>query len=61
VGSGDRAPAFLGGLDQLEHAARAAAGLPAPPVTFVRSFTVENFDSMAFVVRRWTQCSAGKT
>jgi hypothetical protein len=41
--------------------ARAAAGLPAPRVTLVRSLTVENVDSMGFVVRRWIQCSAGKS
>jgi hypothetical protein len=40
--------------------ARAAAGLPAPRVTLVRSLTVENVDSMGFVVRRWIRCSAGK-
>ncbi|MEU3787828.1 hypothetical protein [Streptomyces sp900129855] len=39
--------------------ARTAAGLPAPRVTLVRSLTVENVDSIGFVVRRWTQCSAG--
>jgi hypothetical protein len=38
--------------------ARAAAALPAPRVTLVRSLTVEKVDSMGFVVRRWTQCSA---
>lgn len=39
----------------------AAAGLPAPRVTLVRSFTVENVDSIGFVVRRRIQCSAGKS
>ena len=38
--------------------ASAAAGLPAPRVTLVRSLTVENVDSMGFVVRRWIRCSA---
>lgn len=37
--------------------ARAAAGLSAPRVTLVRSLTVENVDSMGFVVRRWIQPS----
>lgn len=41
--------------------ASAAAGLPAPRVTLVRSLTVENADSIGFVVRRWIQCSAGKS
>ncbi|WP_432032700.1 IS5 family transposase [Streptomyces antibioticus] len=41
--------------------ASAAAGLPAPRVTLVRSLTVEKVDSMGFVVRRWIQCSAGKS
>jgi hypothetical protein len=41
--------------------ARAAAGLPAPRVTLVRSLTVENVDSIGFAVRRWIQCSAGKS
>lgn len=35
--------------------------LPAPLVTFVRSRTVAKVDSMGFVVRRWIQCSAGKS
>lgn len=39
--------------------ARAAAGLPAPLVTFVRSRTVAKVDSMGFAVRRCIQCSAG--
>jgi hypothetical protein len=30
-------------------------------VTLVRSLTVENVDSMGFMVRRWIQCSAGKS
>lgn len=41
--------------------ASAAAGLPAPRVTLVRSLTVKNVDSVGFVVRRWIQCSAGKS
>ena len=36
-----------------------AAREPGPLVTFVRSRTVENVDSIGFVVRRWIQCSAG--
>jgi hypothetical protein len=35
--------------------------LPAPRVTLVRSLTVEKVDSMGLVVRRWIQCSAGKS
>lgn len=41
--------------------ARAAVREPAPRVTLVRSRTVANVDSMGFVVRRWIQCSAGKS
>lgn len=41
--------------------ARAAVWLSAPRVTLVRSLTVENVDSIGFVVRRWIQCSAGKS
>lgn len=41
--------------------ASAAVGLPAPRVTLVRSLTVENVDSIGFVVCRWIQCSAGKS
>jgi hypothetical protein len=37
----------------------AAARLPAPLVTVVRSRTVANVDSIGFVVRKWIQCSAG--
>ncbi len=33
----------------------------APFCTRVRSFTVANADSIGFVVRRWRQCSAGKS
>jgi hypothetical protein len=36
----------------LKTIARAAAALPAPLVTFVRSRTVANVDSIGFVVRR---------
>ena len=39
--------------------ASAAARDPAPRVTRVRSRTVENVDSIGFVVSRWIQCSAG--
>jgi hypothetical protein len=35
-----------------------AARLPGPLVTRVRSLTVAKVDSIGFVVRRWTQCSA---
>ncbi|MEY9889963.1 hypothetical protein ABIA31_003620, partial [Catenulispora sp. MAP5-51] len=38
--------------------AKAAVRDPAPRVTFVRSRTVANVDSIGFVVRRWIQCSA---
>ncbi|RPK54369.1 hypothetical protein EES42_43065 [Streptomyces sp. ADI95-17] len=41
--------------------ARAAARLPAPLVTLVRRRTVAKVDSIGFVVRRWIQCSAGKS
>src|SRR6516165_2381403 len=34
---------------------------PLPFVFAVRSRTVANVDSMGLVVRRWTQCSAGKS
>ena len=36
-----------------------AAREPAPLVTLVRCRTVAKVDSIGFVVRRWTQCSAG--
>jgi len=39
--------------------ARAALREPAPLVTLVRSLTVENVDSIGFVVLRCTQCSTG--
>lgn len=41
--------------------ASAAAALPAALVTFVRRRTVAKVDSIGFVVRKWTQCSAGKS
>lgn len=41
--------------------ARAAVREPAPRVTLVRNRTMENVDSIAFVVRRWIQYSAGKS
>lgn len=47
----DRPPARLGGLD-VKTMASAAAALPAPLVTLVRSRTVAKVDSMGFVVRR---------
>lgn len=34
---------------------------PAPRVTLVLSRTVEKVDSIGFVVRRWIQCSRGKS
>ena len=39
--------------------ARPAAREPGPLVILVRCLTVANVDSMGFVVRRCTQCSAG--
>lgn len=39
----------------------AAARLPAPLVTLVLSRTVAKVDSIGLVVRRWIQCSAGKS
>ncbi len=45
----------------LNTTASAAVGLPAPRVTLVRSLTLEKVDSMGLVVRRWIQCSAGKS
>ena len=50
-----------GDSTSLNTIARAAAGLPTPRVTVVRSLTVENVDSIGFVVRRWSQCSEGKS
>jgi hypothetical protein len=41
--------------------ARLAVRLPAPFVFRVRSRTVAKVDSIALVVRRWIQCSAGKS
>ncbi|OKJ07809.1 hypothetical protein AMK20_25100 [Streptomyces sp. TSRI0261] len=55
-------PAGLGGLDELEGHGQGGCRAAAPPrVTLVRSRTVENVDSIGFVVRRWIQCSAGKS
>lgn len=45
----------------LNTVADAAAGLPDPRVTSVSSLTVENVDSIGFVVRRRTKRSAGKS
>lgn len=45
----------------LKTIAKAGDALPAPLATFVRSRTVAKADSMGFVVRRWIQCSAGKS
>ncbi|MFE7040048.1 hypothetical protein ACFU9X_11530 [Streptomyces atratus] len=61
VGAGDRAPAVLGGPGRLEHHRQGrsrAAG--AAGVTSARSLTAQNVDSIALVVRRRTQHSAGK-
>ena len=41
--------------------AKAADLEPAPQVLVVRALTVAKVDSMGLVVRRWTQCSAGKS
>ncbi len=41
--------------------ANPAALEPGPLVTSVRARTGANVDSMAFEVRRWIQCSAGKS
>lgn len=41
--------------------AKAAAALPAPRVALVRKRTVAKVDSIGFVVRKWIQCSAGKS
>jgi hypothetical protein len=60
VGSSDRAPAGLGGLNQLEHHGQGYGETAGSAVTLVRSLTVEKVDSMGFVVRRWIQRSAGK-
>jgi hypothetical protein len=59
VGCVDRAPAGLGGLDELNAIASPAAREPGPLVTFVRCRTVEKVDSMGLVVRRCTQCWPG--
>lgn len=55
----DRASTRLRGVDQLVAIANPAAREPGPLVTFVRNRTVAKVDSMGFVVRRCTQCSAG--
>lgn len=41
--------------------ARAAVREPASRITLVRGRTVENVGSIGFVVRRWIQCSVGKS
>ena len=38
-----------------------AAREPGPLVTLVRCRTVAKVDSIGLVVRRWIQCSAGKS
>ena len=41
--------------------ARPAALDPGPLVTFVRCRTVAKVDSIGLVVRKWIQCSAGRS
>ena len=57
----DFSPALLAARSSLKAMARPALREPAPLVFFVRAFTVANGDSIGLVVRRWTQCSAGKS
>ena len=59
VGRVDGSPAGLCGLHQLKAIAMPAAREPGPLVTRWRSRTVAKVDSVGFVVRRCTQCSAG--
>jgi hypothetical protein len=54
---GSRSASGLGGLDELEEHASAAALLPAL-ATLVRSRGLEKVDSIGFVVRRCIQYSA---
>ena len=48
----DRAPAVLGGLDELECHGQPAARDPGPRVILVRCLTVAKVDSIGLVVRR---------
>ena len=48
----DRAPAGLGGLDELERHRHAGSREPGPLVTRCCNRTVAKVDSMGFVVRR---------
>ena len=59
VGRVHGSPAVLGGFDELKAIATPAAREPGPLVTRCRSRTVAKVDSMGFVVRRCSQCSAG--
>src|SRR5206468_12451320 len=52
---------FWADMASLKTIVRHAIRLPHPFVLFVRRRTVENVDSMGFDVRRWIQCSAGKS
>jgi hypothetical protein len=61
VGCVHGSPACLGGLDAFEDHRESGGALPALLVTLVRKRTVAKVDSMGFVVRRWIQCSAGKS
>ena len=47
-------------INNFQAIARPAFREPAPLVFFVRAFTVANVDSMGLVVRKCTQCWAGK-
>jgi hypothetical protein len=48
-------------ISSLKTIVRQAVRLPLPLVRTVRSRTVANVDSIGLVVRRWIQCSAGKS
>ena len=55
------APGFGGGLTSLKTISLAVVGDSAPLVRTVRCRTVANTLSIGLEVRRWSQCSAGKS
>jgi len=57
----DHAPAVLGGLDELERHRQPGRPRPGPTGDLRPVPDRGEVDSIGFVVRRWIQCSAGKS
>ena len=57
----ERPPALLGGVEQLVGHRQRGLFEPAPLVTWVRSLPVAKLPSIALLVRRCRQCSAGRS